>query len=348
MGDVVMIYFKKNCGNLLFFIITICCFSFGSSIKQSITDSVLLHHHDNDYKMYLNESDNSYLNALIKNGVDSFDVQKRGTITYDHCTIIVKDTFTNIIAGATCDICRSPAIGEICEFNGIWVDEQYKNKQLETYIMNSLLDYITHKNCSIIQIEVHGIQNKSETKKFYETFGFITDATVPELENVETYIMRLPLHKRILVESPPILHTLELKTIRNKQSDIIEQKLNHHSHKNCSIISEQPYTIFITTIDEKIIAGVTGKIIEYAHLGKSCKTSAMWVDEKHRRHGLGTKIMDELTQYAKNNNCKNMHLETYEWQAKPFYEKCGFVTVATAPNVQKMRGLEQYYMRKDL
>ena len=41
-----------------------------------------------------------------------------------------------------------------------------------------------------------------------------------------------------------------------------------------------------------------------------------------------------------------MQLETYEWQAKGFYKKVGFTTVATVPNRENSSGSEHYYMRK--
>jgi ribosomal protein S18 acetylase RimI-like enzyme len=327
--------------------ITLSCSFLFSIASTKKTDACLLHQCDN-YKIYLTESKDSKINDPIVNGLDSFNAEKTGFIKFDHCTIVIKDQHKKAIAGATCDICRSPVIGEVCEFNGIWVDEQYKNKNLDTYIMNNMLDYIAHKKCSIMQTEVHGIQGKSTTKQLYEKFGFTTDSTVPELGNIETYIMRLHLDKRIAVPSLPIAYTVRLKTSRNKHSNTIDKHIHNSSHAACSIISEQPYTIFITSHKDKIIAGAIGHIIEYAHIGKSCKVSTVWVDTNQRKKGLGKKIMDEVTNYAMNKKCKNIHLETYEWQAKPFYEKCGFRTVAVAPNVQKMHGMEQYYMRKTL
>jgi ribosomal protein S18 acetylase RimI-like enzyme len=339
-----MIHLKKN---FIYLIpcITITC---ASIMYPKPKTSMLLHQYKNHDKIYLTESDNPKINTPILNGLDAFNTTKTGIIKFDHCTIVIKDENKKAIAGATCDICKSPTIGEVCELNGIWVDEQHKNENLDTYIMNSLLDHISNKHCSIVQIEVHGIQHISEAKKFYEQFGFVTNAIVPELGNIETYIMRLPLNKRILVQSPPITYKMKLKTSRNKHSNTIDKQIHNFSNATCSVISEQPYTIFITTHKEKIIAGVIGNIIEYANIGRSCKVSTVWVDEHYRGNGLGKKIMDELIHYAKNKNCKNIHLETYEWQAKPFYEKCGFTTVAVAPNVQKMRGMEQYYMRKML
>lgn len=333
--------------SILFITIKCSFFSTIASIQQ-INRPIKLNLCNNDYTFHLTESNNPKINNPITNGLDSFNTKKIGVINFDHCTIVVKNKKNKIIAGAKGDICRSHAIGEVCEFNGIWVDEQYKNQNIDTYIMNTFLDYITHKNCSIIQIEVHGIRNKSKEKKFYEKFGFVTDATVPELGNIDTYIMRLPLHNRIVLPSPPIPYKLRLKISRSKHDDEIDKRLHSSSNTACSVVSEQPYTIFVTSTKNKIIAGTIGQIIEYKNMGKSCKISTVWVDEKHRQCGLGKEIMNATINYAKNKKCQNIHVETYEWQAKPFYEKCGFTTVAVAPNVQKMRGLEQYYMKKIL
>lgn len=58
--------------------------------------------------------------------------------------------------------------------------------------------------------------------------------------------------------------------------------------------------------------------------------------------------MNELVQYAQNKKCQLIQLETFEWQARGFYEKLGFTTVATVPNIENCHGREQYYMRKIL
>lgn len=40
--------------------------------------------------------------------------------------------------------------------------------------------------------------------------------------------------------------------------------------------------------------------------------------------GIGTLLMDHVENYAKNKNCKGVHLTTFEFQAPEFYQKRGY------------------------
>lgn len=345
-----MVNLKKKHVNQYLFIALGCFLSSFASTEQRtsfIKDSTLLKRYDNGHQAYLNESNNSIIKSTINNGLESFNTDTIGIVSCDHCTIIVKNEFGKVIAGCTSDICKSKSIGEICELHGVWVKKQYRNQGIGTQIINKLINYVASKKCSLIQSEIHGIKDKSKAKKFAEKVGFTSAATIPVINNIETYIMRLPLNTHIFAAPNPSKYPLHLKISSHTTSgNIINKQIDVHYKSACSVKTEDPYAIFIISDNGKIIAGAIGTIVEYKQRGKCCKTSAVWVDKQERGHGLGTKLMDELSHYATNKGCTFIQLETYEWQAKAFYDKCGFITVATTPNVQKMRGQEQYYMRK--
>lgn len=52
--------------------------------------SVLLHTYKDGYKLYLNESKNKHINAVISNGLEAYNFSKTGPDVYDHCTVIIK------------------------------------------------------------------------------------------------------------------------------------------------------------------------------------------------------------------------------------------------------------------
>lgn len=102
-----------------------------------------------------------------------------------------------------------------------------------------------------------------------------------------------------------------------------------------------PYTIFIKRNDAKIIAGLYGDIF-----GTICRIECLWVEEKRRHQGLGTKLFNELEKFAISKNCKILQLYTTEFQAKEFYEKIGFSIAAILENA--FMGHSVYTMRKPL
>jgi ribosomal protein S18 acetylase RimI-like enzyme len=70
----------------------------------------------------------------------------------------------------------------------------------------------------------------------------------------------------------------------------------------------------------------------------------LWVEEKRRHQGLGTKLFNELEKFAISKNCKMLQLYTTEFQAKKFYEKIGFSIAAILENA--FMGHSVYTMRK--
>ena len=91
----------------------------------------------------------------------------------------------------------------------------------------------------------------------------------------------------------------------------------------------------------QLIGGIAG-IILYDHL----RINWAWVHEDYRRHGLGTHLLKALDDYGRSKGCTFIQLDTYDFQAKPFYEKNGYVCVGT---IEKwLYGRDCHFLRKVL
>jgi GNAT superfamily N-acetyltransferase len=71
--------------------------------------------------------------------------------------------------------------------------------------------------------------------------------------------------------------------------------------------------------NEKIIGGAVGR---YWH--GWVYVDLFWIDEAVRGQDLGTRVMDALEAHALQLGAIGVHLTTYSWQARPFYEKRGY------------------------
>ena len=90
-----------------------------------------------------------------------------------------------------------------------------------------------------------------------------------------------------------------------------------------------------------IIGGITGAL-----MGDHLRIDWVWVDAAHRGQGLGSQLLGALDVYAGENNCQFIQLDTYDFQARPFYEKCGYICVGT---IEKwLHGRDCHFMRKTL
>ena len=67
---------------------------------------------------------------------------------------------------------------------------------------------------------------------------------------------------------------------------------------------------------------------------------ALFVDEKHRNQAIGTKLIEKIIEYCKENNLIGIHLTTMEFQAKGFYEKMNFELIAEIKDWPK--GITRY------
>lgn len=113
---------------------------------------------------------------------------------------------------------------------------------------------------------------------------------------------------------------------------------------NKPFLGDWPAIYFAICIEDEgqnLIGGISGYYFnEYVLV--------QWasVDEAYRKTGIGTRLFNYLDEFALSKNCKFIHLETMEFQARKFYEKFGFVVEATIPDW--FNGYAIHIMRKKL
>jgi N-acylglucosamine-6-phosphate 2-epimerase len=71
----------------------------------------------------------------------------------------------------------------------------------------------------------------------------------------------------------------------------------------------------------------------------------LWLDESLRRHGYGTRLVQTAEAEARRRGCTHAHLRTFSFQARGFYEKCGYRVIGALEGYPP--GQTFYWMRKD-
>lgn len=74
--------------------------------------------------------------------------------------------------------------------------------------------------------------------------------------------------------------------------------------------------------------------------------SQLWVDEKLRGQGYGTKLMQLAEAHAKENNCSFVAVNTMNFEAPEFYKKLGFYVELERHGFDKDSIF--YFLRKNL
>ena len=72
----------------------------------------------------------------------------------------------------------------------------------------------------------------------------------------------------------------------------------------------------------------------------------LWVDKKHRRKGIGSKLLETAEKEALCRGCHHVHLDTMSWQAPEFYKKHGYEVVGILPDIPS--GNQKYLLTKAL
>lgn len=75
-------------------------------------------------------------------------------------------------------------------------------------------------------------------------------------------------------------------------------------------------------------------------------TQLLVVPEQSRGRGLGRRLMSLAEEEAMRRGCHAAWLDTFEFQARAFYERIGYSSFATLPDFPK--GSSRYFMRKEL
>ncbi|MGE5604458.1 MAG: GNAT family N-acetyltransferase [Bacteroidota bacterium] len=103
----------------------------------------------------------------------------------------------------------------------------------------------------------------------------------------------------------------------------------------------EPYNIILKDQSNNIIAGITTRIYL-----KSMLVEVFWIDERYRRKGIGSELLNKVENYAKDQGCTFIHLDTFSFQAIDFYKKHGYSVFAVLEDYPD--NVKRYYLKKYL
>jgi GNAT superfamily N-acetyltransferase len=132
-------------------------------------------------------------------------------------------------------------------------------------------------------------------------------------------------------ESPeaPELRTIEQGLIEHAASSGIEPR-NH-----------RPLTILLRGGERRLVGGLIGTTV-WGWL----QVAQVWVEEALRGRGHGTALMRAAEAEAVGRGCHHALLDTFDFQARGFYEGLGYETFGELEEFP--RGHTRFFMRKAL
>ena len=105
--------------------------------------------------------------------------------------------------------------------------------------------------------------------------------------------------------------------------------------------SYEDLTLYVRDESGAIVGGLLGETGRgWLHI------SVAWVTEECRGKGHGSALVQLAEQEAVRRGCHSAYLDTFSYQAKPFYERLGYEVFGTLDDYPP--GHQRHYMRKRL
>ena len=133
----------------------------------------------------------------------------------------------------------------------------------------------------------------------------------------------------------------EVKSTQAAVGVILEGLGNNIVERIGNVELGKPLRIFIRNKAAEVVGGVIANCF-----GGWVYISLLWVDKPLRNLGYGTQLMHKLEAEAIQLGCQNAHLDTYSFEARPFYERLGYELFATLEDYPK--GYCKYFLKKRL
>jgi GNAT superfamily N-acetyltransferase len=102
-----------------------------------------------------------------------------------------------------------------------------------------------------------------------------------------------------------------------------------------------PLAVFARDSDGRLVGGISA-LVNWNWL----QIALVWISPELRHGGLGSQLLSRIESAGKERGCTNAHLDTFSYQARPFYERHGYELFATLDDYPT--GHQRFYLRKNL
>jgi GNAT superfamily N-acetyltransferase len=127
----------------------------------------------------------------------------------------------------------------------------------------------------------------------------------------------------------------------DRDVEALAKGLNAHALPITGAAGFQPLAVFARDASGALVGGAHGQVNwTWLHV------ALLWVAADRRHRGLGSKLLGAIESAAAQRGCRAAHLDTFSYQARPFYERHGYVLFATLDDYPP--GHQRFFLRKSL
>jgi len=129
-----------------------------------------------------------------------------------------------------------------------------------------------------------------------------------------------------------------------REVDIINDKIDDYNNSQVPFLHKESIKLnfCIKDKDDNVLAGINAILYGW----KILYVEVLFIDEKHRLKGLGSKLLRHVECEAAKLGGRLVHLDTFSFQAMDFYLKHGYEVFGILDDCPEAH--KRYYMKKIL
>ena len=104
-----------------------------------------------------------------------------------------------------------------------------------------------------------------------------------------------------------------------EEARVVDRGLEDSNAAAAPVHEVRPLCCFARLESGAVVGGAIGRT-----WGLCCELKQLWVHPMHRRMGLGTRLVRLFEESAMARGCSTFYLDTFTFQARPFYERLGY------------------------
>ena len=128
---------------------------------------------------------------------------------------------------------------------------------------------------------------------------------------------------------------------RDEDVQVLRDGLTAHALPTTRVPGFVPVAAFARDAAGAVVGGIFA-IVNWNWL----HVALVWVAEDRRGTGLGRELLARIEEVGRARGCTRAHLDTFSYQARPFYERHGYELFATLDDYPS--GQQRFFMRKSL
>jgi GNAT superfamily N-acetyltransferase len=129
--------------------------------------------------------------------------------------------------------------------------------------------------------------------------------------------------------------------LTKEESEYVQQRLVEFADGHTGARNHRELGLALRDEDGCVLGGLTANIV-----WDWLQISVLWVDECVRGNGLGHRLLSTAEGLARAQGCRHARLNTFEFEAREFYEQHGYVVRFKTDDFPE--GHTQFHMTKEL